>query len=89
MTIIGTPWDSIRIVRKLRTWRARSASISGSSVVALDAAVPAQVVVGAVAVALAVGLVVLAVVRDEVVEREAVVAVMKLMLLIGSSPSAW
>ena len=41
---------------------------------ALDAAVPAEVLVVAVAVALAVRLVVLRVVRDEVVEREAVVA---------------
>jgi len=41
---------------------------------ALDAAVPAQVVVRAVPVALAVRLVVLPVVGDEVVEREAVVA---------------
>ena len=41
---------------------------------ALDAAVPAQVVVGAVAVVLAVRLVVLPVVRDQVVQREAVVA---------------
>ena len=40
---------------------------------ALDAAVPAAVVVGAVAVVLAVGLVVLGVVADEVGEREAVV----------------
>ena len=40
---------------------------------ALDAAVPGPVVVGAVAVALAVGLVVLAVVGDEVAQREAVV----------------
>ena len=39
----------------------------------LDAAVPAQVLVVAVAVRLAVGLVVLRVVRDQVVEREAVV----------------
>ena len=41
---------------------------------ALGAAVPAQVVVGAVAVVFAVGLVVLAVVRHQVLEREAVVA---------------
>ena len=41
---------------------------------ALDAAVPAEVVVAAVAVALAVGLVVLLVVGDQVVQREAVVA---------------
>ena len=40
----------------------------------LDAAVPAAIVVGAVAVVLAVGLVVLAVVRHEIVQREAVVA---------------
>jgi hypothetical protein len=41
--------------------------------VALDAAVPRPVVVGAVAAVLAVGVVVLLVVRDEVAQREAVV----------------
>src|SRR5205085_10856326 len=41
---------------------------------AFDAAVPAVVVVGAVVVPFAVGLVVLLVVRDEVVQREAIVA---------------
>src|SRR4029450_9849766 len=40
---------------------------------AFGAVVPGQIVVGAVAVVLAVGLVVLVVVRDEVAEREAVV----------------
>jgi hypothetical protein len=40
---------------------------------ALGAAIPGEVVVGAVAVVLAVGLVVLAVVGDEIGEREAVV----------------
>jgi hypothetical protein len=49
-----------------RTWRRRSSDV-------LDAAVPAAVVVGAVAVVLAVGLVVLGVVADEVGEREPVV----------------
>src|SRR5262249_21746415 len=49
----------------------------------LDATVPAGVVVGAVAVVLAVGLVVLAVVGDEVVEREAVVAGDEVDALLG------
>ena len=46
--------------------------ISGVVGLALDAAVPGAVVVGAVAVVLAVGLVVLVVVGDEVAQREAV-----------------
>src|SRR5439155_23272871 len=48
-----------------------------------DAAVPAAVVVGTVAVVLAVRLVVLAVVGDEVVEREAVVAGHEVDALLG------
>ena len=60
--------------------------IAGSSVGPFDAAVPAQVVVLAVAVVFAVGLVVLVVVADEVVQREAVVAVTKLMLAYGCRP---
>ena len=48
-----------------------------------DAAVPAAVVVGAVAVVFAVGLVVLVVVGDEVVEREAVVAGDEVDALLG------
>ena len=70
---IGTPCESSSVVRKLRCWRSRSARTSGSSVGPLDAAVPGAVVVGAVAVALEVGLVVLLVVGDEVGQREAVV----------------
>ena len=50
---------------------------------AFDAAVPAPVVVGAVAVVLAVRLVVLVVVGDEVVEREAVVAGHEVDALLG------
>src|SRR5690606_15547079 len=49
-------------------------------------AVPAPVVVGAVAVVLAVGLVVLAVVGDEVVEREPVVAGDEVDALLGLAP---
>ena len=47
---------------------------AGSSVGPFHAAIPAQVVVGAVAVVLAVGLVVLVVVRDQIVQREPVMA---------------
>ena len=52
---------------------------------ALDAAVPAAVVVRAVAVLLAVGLVVLAIVGDEVIQREAVVAGDEVHALLGLS----
>ena len=72
--IIGTPCEIIRVAIRLRTWR--PADREDVRVVGrpLDAAVPAPVVVAAVAVPLAVGLVVLLVVGDQVVEREAVVA---------------
>ena len=70
---IGTPCERRSVVRKLRSCRSRSSLTAGIVGRALDAAVPAAVVVGAVAVVLEVGLVVLLVVRDEVVEREAVV----------------
>ena len=48
-----------------------------------DAAIPAEVVVGAVAVVFAVCFVVLAVVRDQIVEREAVVAGDEVDALLG------
>ena len=68
---IGVPWETNRVVRKLRCWRAAVAErrIVG---LALDAAVPGAVVVGAVLVVLEVGLVVLLVVGDEVAQREPV-----------------
>src|SRR5439155_6055888 len=50
---------------------------------AFDATVPAPVVVGAVAVLLAVRLVVLPVVRDQIVEREAVVTGHEVDALLG------
>ena len=62
------------IVRKFFTCRLRSFSMSGSSVGPFDAAVPAQVVVAAIPVVLAVSLVVFVVVRDQIIERESVVA---------------
>ena len=67
------PCESSSVARKLRCWRSRSALISGIVGLALDAVVPGPVVVGPVAVALLVGLVVLLVVGDEVAQREAVV----------------
>ena len=70
---IGVPWERSSVVRKLRCWRARSASDLGVVGLPLDAAVPGAVVVGAVLVVLEVGLVVLLVVGDEVAQREAVV----------------
>jgi hypothetical protein len=71
---MGTPWESSRVVRKLRCWRWRSCE-HGLQVVGgpLDPAVPRPVVALAVVVVLAVGLVVLVVVGDEVVEGEPVV----------------
>jgi hypothetical protein len=71
---MGTPRESIRIARwvaGLAFSQGQNRRIRGFS---LDAAVPAYVVVAAIAIALAVPFVVLAVVADEVVEREAVVA---------------
>ena len=50
---------------------------------AFDSAVPAPVVVGAIAVVLAVGLVMLIVVGNEVVEREAIVACYEVDALFG------
>ena len=71
---MGTPCESSSVAIRLRFCRSRSSMIVGVVGRALDAAVPAVVVVGAVAVVLAVGLVVLVVVADQVVQREAVVA---------------
>ncbi len=67
------PCDSSSVARKLRCCAARSALTAGSSVGAFDAAVPRPVVALAVVVVLAVGLVVLLVVGDEIAQREAVV----------------
>ena len=60
-------------MRKLRCCRARSVEDLAVVGRALDAAVPGPVVALAVVAALAVGLVVLLVVGDEVAQREAVV----------------
>ena len=60
-------------MRKLRTWRLRSEVMAGSSVGPSTPQFQRAVVVGAVLVALAVGLVVLGVVADEVGQGEAVV----------------
>ena len=70
---IGTPCESSSVARKLRCWRLAQRDDLGVVGRPLDAAVPRAVVVGAVAVVLEVGLVVLLVVGDEVGEREAVV----------------
>ena len=71
---IGTPCESSSVARKLRFLL--RAQCEDRRVVGrpFDAAVPTDVVVGAVAVVFAVGLVVLVVVGDQVVQREAVVA---------------
>ena len=63
---IGTPCERNSVARKFRCWRSRSVVDLGVVGRPLDAAVPAAVVVGAVAVVLEVRLVVLLVVRDEV-----------------------
>ena len=77
------PSESSVTVRKFLTCRLRSRSISGSSVRPLHAAVPAAVVVRAVAIVLPVRLVVLAIVGHEVVEGEAVVAGDEVDALLG------
>ena len=82
---IGVPTESISVTRKFRIWRLRSVFDGGIVAGALRAAVPARVVVGSVAVLLAVGLVVLAVVGDQVFEREAVVAGDEVDALLGLS----
>ena len=61
------------MARKLRCWRARKVLIGRIVRLALDAVVPGAVVVGAVLAPLAVRVVVLLVVRDEIAQREAVV----------------
>ena len=69
---IGVPSDSSVMARKFFTWRSRSRSIPDRPS-ALGPAVPTEVGVGPVAAALPVGLVVLVVVADQVVQREPVV----------------
>jgi hypothetical protein len=76
---IGTPCDSSSVARSCAAG-ARAAPARRVVGRALDAAVPRQVVVVAVAVVLAVGLVVLVVVADEVGSVKPSWAVMKLML---------
>ena len=70
---IGVPCEKSSVASKLRFCRSRSDTIPGSSVVAFGAAVPREVVRVAVAVVFAVRFVVLVVVGDEIVQREAVV----------------
>ena len=70
---IGTPVETSSVVEQVAHHPAAQREHLGVVGAALDAAVPAVVVVGAVAVVLAVGLVVLAVVGHQVVQREAVV----------------
>ena len=71
--IMGTPWDSSSVDSRLRCWRARRAVHLRIVRRSLDTAVPGAVVVLAVGVALAVGVVVLVVVGDQVRQREPVV----------------
>ena len=71
---IGTPWDSSSVAIRLRACRRRSRRITGSSVGPSTPQFQLKLSFGAVAVVLAVGLVVLLVVADQVAEREAVVA---------------
>ena len=73
-TNIGTPCETEQDRGEVLDLPARAAPRRRVVGLALDAAVPAQVLVDPVAVVLAVRLVVLVVVGDEVVEREAVVA---------------
>ena len=71
---IGVPCESSSVARKFRVWRSRSAFTSGSSVSPSTPQFHERLSSRPVAVALEVRLVVLAVVRDEVAQREAVVA---------------
>ena len=70
-------------VRKFFTCRLRSVSTAGIVGRAFHAAIPASVVIGSIAVAFAVFFVVLVVVRDEVVQRKAVVAGYEVDTLLG------
>ena len=73
MRIMGIPTDSIVTVKKFFTCRFRELLHTGIISGTFNTAVPASVVVGTVAVVFAVRFVVLVIVRDEVVEGEAVV----------------
>ena len=70
---IGTPVESSSVASRFADCRRRSASTSASSVSPSTPQFQRPVVVGAVAVVLAVGLVVLVVVGDQVAQGEAVV----------------
>ena len=70
--IIGTPCESSSVAIKLRFCCSRSGDDLGVVGRALDAVVPRLIVVRAVPVVLAVGLVVLLVVADQIVQGEAV-----------------
>src|SRR5689334_18108448 len=80
---MGRPSDISVAARKFLICRLRSRSMAGSSV---GPAVPTAVVVGAVAVLFAIGLVVLLVVGNEIVERKAVVAGYKIHALLQLAP---
>ena len=80
---MGTPSESRVTVRKFFTCRLRSVLDRGIVGGAFDAAIPASVVVGAVAVLLAVRLVVLLVVGDQIVQGEAVVTGDEVDALLG------
>ena len=78
------PLESISRAKKFFTCRLRSANTSaGAVLVPLEAAVP-TVVAGAVGVVVAVGQVVLLVIRDHVVQRETVVRRDVVDALIGA-----
>ena len=77
------PSDSSVTVRKFFTCRLRSFSMAGSSVGPSTPQFQLRLSLRAVAVVFAVGLVVLAVVGDQIVEREAVVAGHEVDALLG------
>ena len=79
----GHAADNSSSAKKFLTCRLRSASTDRIFGGSLHAAVPAQIVVGAVAVVLAIGFVVLSVVRDEIVESEPVMAGHEIDALLG------
>jgi hypothetical protein len=85
---VVTPWDSNSVASKSRFCRSRSASTARVVGRALGAAVPGSVVFAAVPVVLAVDLVVLAVIGDQVVQGEPSWQVTKLAEATGRPASA-
>ena len=80
---IGVPIDISRMTMKFLTWRRRSCSICRILGRPLDPAIPGQVRLLPVPVSFAIRLVVLVVVGNQIVQREAVVAGHEIDALFG------